>query len=338
MTTGVCPYGARCVFRHSTEAADPTQPGLPQHNRSQSMTASTKGLTEDPTLTKSRLGLRTSTSAVPAAGFGPALASYLGPSAATASIGSTPTNSHPASPVQERFTPFESSFPSSITGNGNEGRRFSASVEVPAGQVPPLFAEAPQSRLQRLSTQRGMSRSGSVSSGSTVGAGLRTRASFESASALQQFALTAQQRNGNGLSSHPMVRQPSFTNPFAPIPGTPVHSSSFQPPAAAAGPGAPTTPRHGSTSSFGSFASSSGYASSFLPRRSSSSSLSSFGSREQHSGPGALKPVGAEWFAAGGNMGGAGATLDWPEEQETVEREATPRSNAVFGAHDPLLG
>lgn len=336
----MCPYGARCVFRHTADL-EGAQAGPPQHSRSNSVSAPSRGLTEDPALTRSRLALRTSTSAVPVAGFGPALANYLGPSAST---GSTPTHSHPASPAQERFTPFESSFPSSITGNGADGRRFSTSGEVPSGQVPPQFAEAPQSRLRRLSTQQGMSRSGSVSSGSTVGGSLRARASFESASALQQFALTAQHRNGNNLSSHPITRQPSFTNPFAPIPGTPSHGASMQAASSQGPPPAATSPRHGSTSSFGSFASSSGYASSFLPRRSSSSSLSSFGSRE-HSG--ALKPAGVEWFGAaghvGGNVQGQGgalhASLEWPEESGAGEREATPRSNAtVFGGPDALLG
>lgn len=310
--------------------------------RSQSTSASSGTLTEDPTLAKTRLGLRTSIAAMPPAGFGPALATYLGPSVPTTSTSSTPTISHPASPIQERFTPFESSFPSSITGNGAEGRRFSTSVDVPAGQVPPTYAEAPQSRLQRLSisTQRGMSRSGSVSSGSTAGTGLRTRASFESASALQQFALNAQQRNGNSLSSHPMTRQPNFTNPFAPVPGTPVHNGPVQVGVSGTRQAA-TTPRHGSTSSFGSFASSSGYASSFLPRQSSNSSLSSFGSKE-HSG--VLKPAGTEWFAAGANFAGQGiahgtASLEWDEEKETVEREATPRSSAtLYGGPDALLG
>ena len=343
MTTGVCPYGARCVFRHTTEQQT-TPPSGQQHGRSHSSSTSAQAMNEDPSLIKSRLGLRTSTTSVPAAGFGPALASYLGPSAATNSIGSTPTNSHPPSPIQERFTPFESSFPSSVQmAPSQEARRLSTSVEVPSGQVPPQFAEAPQSRLQRLSTQRGMSRSGSVSSGTTIGAGgsLRTRSSFESASALQQFAINAQHRNGNGLSSHAMTRQPSFTNPFAPIPGTTVGGSMVQQSHSSAA--AATTPRHGSTSSFGSFVSSSGYASSFLPRKSSSSSLSSFNSSRDHAGP--LKPAGAEWFAAGGNMSrssqgvASGSSLDWPGEYEAVAREPTPRSNPnLFVGQDPLLG
>ena len=136
-TQGSCPYGKRCCFIHAVPDANSPNASPPKLSA-----PNTRPTT--PSRTQARM-TSTAITGAPSRTFGPALAELIGSS-------SSPSSSVKNSPTHKKRADSNASSHSFGPASLESSALFGLGLRERPGQAPPTYKDAPQSRLQRLTS------------------------------------------------------------------------------------------------------------------------------------------------------------------------------------------
>lgn len=136
-TQGSCPYGKRCCFIHAVPDANSPNASPPKLSA-----PNTRPTT--PSRTQARM-TSTAITGAPSRTFGPALAELIGSS-------SSPSSSVKNSPTHKKRADSNASAHSFGPASLESSALFGLGLRERPGQAPPTYKDAPQSRLQRLTS------------------------------------------------------------------------------------------------------------------------------------------------------------------------------------------